>query len=68
VKEAGLLPEKATEIADYLEGLGAIELEDLGGLEDEHVSDLLKLVPPLRKNKFKERLTVYRPVQTLSLL
>ena len=62
VKEAGLLPDKAAEIADYLEGLGAIELEDLAGLEDEHVVELLKLVPPLRKNKFKERLAIHRPV------
>ena len=60
--EAGLLPEKAAEIADYLEGLGAIELEDLSGLEDDHVAELLKLVPPLRKNKFKTRLAIHRPV------
>ena len=62
MKEAGLLPDKAAEIADYLEALGAIELEDLAGLEDEHVVELLKLMPPLRKNKFKDRLAIHRPV------
>ena len=53
---------KAAEVADYLEGLGATDLEDLAGLTGEHVRYLLELVPPLKLDKFKEQLALHCPV------
>lgn len=60
--EARLPAKKAVEIADYLEGLGATDLVDFAGLEGEHLGNLLKLVPPLKLDKFKERLACHCPV------
>ena len=63
VKEVGLPPRAEAQVADFLEELGAMSLEDLAELTDGHVVDLLKLVPPLKLNKFKERLVIHRPVR-----
>ena len=63
MKESGLPPKAEAQVADFLEELGAMSLEDLAELTDDHVVALLKLVPPLKLNKFKERLAIHRPVQ-----
>ncbi len=62
VKEAGLPPNLEAQVADFLEELGVVNLKDLTGLDDYYVAELLKLVPPLKKKEFKERIAIHRPV------
>ena len=62
VSRAGFLPKVATDIADFLEELGVVALDDLADLEDDHVEQLIALVPPVKKAKFKAQLANYRPV------
>ncbi len=61
--EVGFLDKVVTQIVDYLEvDLGATDLDDFAGLKAEHLGNLLKLVPPLKLDKFKKRLACYCPV------
>ena len=62
VKDVGLLDKVIVQIMDYLDELGATDLEDLAGLTGEHVRYLLELVPPLKLDKFKDQLALYCPV------
>ena len=68
MSKAGFLPKVATEIADFLEELGVVALDDLADLEDDHVEQLIALVPPVKKAKFKTQLATYRPVPNFLIL
>ena len=67
VKVAGLPPEAEAQVGNFLEKLGAMDLDDLRDLEEGDVASLMDIIPKLKKNKFKERLAVHRPVPHILL-
>jgi len=65
VKKSNLPKTKCVDIESRLEELGVTEPEDLSGLLDNEVDDLLKLVPRLKHDKFMDQMIIFRPVCAL---
>ena len=62
-----LSPLAVVSIKAYLSDLGATKLDELAGMTDEHVADLLELLPFLKRSRFTAALEQYRPVHPSTL-